>query len=89
MFADTDACVAPVLSIDEAPDHPHNRARGSFVEVGGELQAAPTPRFSATPTGPPRPQPAVGADTRAVLLAAGLDEDEVAALVADGIVAVP
>lgn len=45
----TDACFAPVLEIDEAPDHPHNRARGAFLDVGGQIQPAPAPRFSRTP----------------------------------------
>jgi alpha-methylacyl-CoA racemase len=49
----TDACFAPVLSMAEAPDHPHNRARGTFTEAGGVTQPAPAPRFSATPAVPP------------------------------------
>ena len=63
VFAGTDACVAPVLSLREAPHHPHLAARGTFTEHGGITQPAPAPRFSATPTsvrgGPVRP----GADT--------------------------
>ncbi|MFC9290663.1 CoA transferase, partial [Streptomyces sp. NPDC057052] len=66
VFADTDACVAPVLSLREAPHHPHLAARGTFTDHGGLTQPAPAPRFSATPTavrgGPARP----GADTAAV-----------------------
>ncbi len=54
VFADLDACVTPVLSPAEAPGHPHNRARGTFVEVGGETQPAPAPRFARTPAAPPR-----------------------------------
>lgn len=50
----SDACVAPILSLAEAPEHPHNRARGTFVSAGGVLQPAPAPRFSATPARPPR-----------------------------------
>lgn len=50
VFADTDACVAPVLSLTEAKDHPHLIARGTYVEVGGINQPAPAPRFSRTPT---------------------------------------
>ncbi|MGW7255479.1 CaiB/BaiF CoA transferase family protein [Streptomyces sp. NPDC054834] len=65
-FEGTDACVAPVLSLREAPHHPHLAARGTFTEHGGITQPAPAPRFSATPTtvrtGPARP----GADTAAV-----------------------
>lgn len=49
----TDACVAPVLDWDEAPLHPHNRARGTFVVVDGVLQPAPAPRFSRTPSHSP------------------------------------
>ncbi|MFJ4466287.1 CaiB/BaiF CoA transferase family protein [Streptomyces sp. NPDC089424] len=50
LFEDTDACVAPVLSLREAPRHPHLAARGTFTEYGGITQPAPAPRFSATPT---------------------------------------
>ncbi|MFI8288502.1 CaiB/BaiF CoA transferase family protein [Streptomyces sp. NPDC085614] len=63
VFAGTDACVAPVLSMREAPAHPHLAARGTFVEHGGLTQPAPAPRFSATP-GTVREGPALpGADT--------------------------
>ncbi|MDH5344550.1 MAG: CoA transferase, partial [Gammaproteobacteria bacterium] len=50
LFAETDACVAPVLSLSEAPEHAHNRARHTFVEVDGVTQPAPAPRFSRTPS---------------------------------------
>ncbi|MFD5518027.1 CaiB/BaiF CoA transferase family protein [Streptomyces sp. NPDC127066] len=50
VFEDTDACVAPVLSLREAPGHPHLAARGTFVDHEGITQPAPAPRFSATPT---------------------------------------
>lgn len=63
VFEGTDACVAPVLSLGEAPHHPHLAARGTFTDHAGITQPAPAPRFSATPagirTGPARP----GADT--------------------------
>ncbi|MES9524106.1 CaiB/BaiF CoA transferase family protein [Streptomyces capoamus] len=66
VFEGSDACVAPVLSLREAPHHPHLAARGTFTEHGGITQPAPAPRFSATPTavrtGPARP----GADTASV-----------------------
>ncbi|MEU9699330.1 CaiB/BaiF CoA-transferase family protein [Streptomyces sp. NPDC047981] len=66
VFAGSDACVAPVLSLREAPAHPHLAARATFVEHGGLTQPAPAPRFSATPgtvrTGPALP----GADTDAI-----------------------
>ena len=48
----TDICFAPVLSLREAPQHPHNVARGTFIEDGGMIQPAPAPRFSATPAPP-------------------------------------
>jgi len=55
----TDACVAPVLSMSEAPHHPHNQARGTFIEVAGVSQAAPVPRFSRScPSVPQAPAPA-------------------------------
>ncbi|MFJ3639211.1 CoA transferase [Streptomyces sp. NPDC090108] len=50
VFEGSDACVAPVLSLSEAPDHPHLAARGTFTGHGGITQPAPAPRFSATPT---------------------------------------
>ena len=52
LMEDTDICFAPVLSLAEAPQHPHNVARGTFVEAEGVLQPAPAPRFSATPAPP-------------------------------------
>lgn len=50
IFEGTDACVAPVLSLTEAPGHPHNRARGTFVETDGFTRPAPAPRFSRSST---------------------------------------
>ena len=52
-FADTEACVTPVLTFDEAAAHPHLRERGTLVTVDGVLQAGPAPRFSRTPPPPP------------------------------------
>ncbi len=49
IFDGTDACVAPILSLAEAPLHPHNIARGTFIDVDGTLQPAPAPRFSSAP----------------------------------------
>lgn len=51
----TDACAAPVLKLTEAPDHPHNRARGTFVDIGGIVQPAPAPRFSRSVPDMPAP----------------------------------
>jgi alpha-methylacyl-CoA racemase len=58
----TDICFAPVLGFEEAAAHPHNVARGTFVEVAGVTQPAPAPRFSSTPSGGPRSPRAPGAD---------------------------
>jgi alpha-methylacyl-CoA racemase len=69
----TDVCFAPVLSMSEAPQHAHNQARGTFIEVAGVTQPAPAPRFSRSHPSMPRPAGPAGADTDAVLLAAGYD----------------
>jgi alpha-methylacyl-CoA racemase len=84
LLAGTDACVAPVLGLGEAPAHPHNRARGTFVEVGGVTQPAPAPRFSRTPPGPPSPPAPPGAHTDQALADWGVDPGELARLRAAG-----
>lgn len=75
----SDACVAPVLDMDEAPEHPHNQARGTFIEVGGVIQPAPAPRFSRSIPAQPRP-PVVGATGEDVLSDWGFAPDEIDAL---------
>ncbi|MER7366994.1 CaiB/BaiF CoA transferase family protein [Nonomuraea wenchangensis] len=67
VFAGSDACVAPVVGLREAADHPHIKARGSIVEHEGLLQPAPAPRFSRTPTALGTPPPAPGRHTLEVL----------------------
>ncbi|HEX4472453.1 MAG TPA: CaiB/BaiF CoA-transferase family protein [Nocardioides sp.] len=75
VFADTDACVAPVLPVTEAFDHPHLVARETFVVRDGVTQPAPAPRFSRTPPSLTTPPPArPGQDTRAALRAWGVAE---------------
>jgi alpha-methylacyl-CoA racemase len=76
----TDVCFAPVLDLDEAPRHPHNVARETFVEIAGVVQPAPAPRFSATPGAIAGPPPAIGAHTRSALEAWGVDAARVAEL---------
>ncbi|MFE9788325.1 CaiB/BaiF CoA transferase family protein [Nocardia salmonicida] len=76
VFADSDACVSPVLSPWQAHEHPHNKARDTFVEVGGIRQPAPAPRFGRTPAPVPRPGSATGADTGAILRELGYSDDE-------------
>jgi alpha-methylacyl-CoA racemase len=80
LLAGTDACVAPVLALGEAPAHPHNRARGTFVEVGGVTQPAPAPRFSRTPCDPPTPAASPGDHTDQALADWGLPPDRIARL---------
>ncbi|WP_344126737.1 CaiB/BaiF CoA-transferase family protein [Luedemannella flava] len=89
LFDGTQACVTPVLGMDEAPDHPHLAARGTYrTRDDGTVEPAPAPRFAATPAGPVRAPRPLGADTAAVLAAAGLAEDDVARLAKAGVVAV-
>jgi alpha-methylacyl-CoA racemase len=80
VFDGTDACVAPVLSMSEAPTDPHAVARRGFVELSGLHQPAPAPRFSRTPAPDPLPARRPGADAERVLALLGYDEGEVAAL---------
>jgi len=82
----TDICFAPVLSLDEAPDHPHNRERKTFVEVEGVIQPAPTPRFSQTLPEMQSPPPKPGEHTKAVLGEFGFSGDEIDSLVAAGVI---
>jgi alpha-methylacyl-CoA racemase len=86
LFAPLDACVAPVLTLGEAPDHPHNVGRGSYRESAGVTVAAPTPRFAGTPAEPAGEPPAIGAHTEEILSGLGLDKDRITALRADGTV---
>ena len=83
VFDGTDACVAPVLDMDEAPRHPHNRSRHTFTEVAGVVQPAAAPRFSRTPPAPPS-APRTGSEPDA-LLDWGLDASELATLRQQGV----
>ena len=78
----TDICFAPVLSMNEAPLHPHNQARNSFIDVDGVTQAAPAPRFSRTPSQTPTAAAPLGGDTAVVLKQLGYDEKTVTAMLA-------
>ncbi|HEU4674526.1 MAG TPA: CaiB/BaiF CoA-transferase family protein [Motilibacteraceae bacterium] len=84
LFEGTDACVAPVLSLTEAPAHPHLAARGSFVEHAGVVQPAPAPRFSRTPGALGEPPARPGQHSREALADWGVDDVE--QLIADGVV---
>jgi alpha-methylacyl-CoA racemase len=86
VFEGTDACVAPVLSVVEAPHHPHLAARGTFVTVGEVVQPAPAPRFGGTPTEAPRPAGAIGAHTDEILRSLGVGTGDIGRLRDSGIV---
>ena len=83
VFDGSDACVAPVVPLVEAYEHPHNVARGTYVERDGLTQPAPAPRFSATPAALTTAPATPGANTRAALTAWGIDDVE--ALINDGV----
>ena len=76
----TDVCFAPVLSMEEAPSHPHIAERGTLVEVGGITQPAPAPRFSRTPGSIDRPPPHAGQHTDEILADWGVAADRIAEL---------
>jgi alpha-methylacyl-CoA racemase len=76
----TDVCFAPVLSLAEAPHHPHNKARANFVEIAGISQPAPAPRFSRTPGRVHSPPAAPGEHTETALADWGFGADEISAL---------
>jgi len=82
----TDVCFAPVLTFEEAPKHPANVARGTYVEVDGYMQPAPAPRFSRTSSEIRHGQRPQGADTDEVLGAMGFSAEEVSSLKASGAV---
>ena len=83
----TDVCFAPVLDLDEAPKHPHNVARRTFVEVEGVTQPAPAPRFSQTPGAIQGPPPGIGAHDREALSDWGFSGADIDALKAAGALA--
>ena len=79
-FEGTEVCYAPVLSLTEAPDHAHNRARGSFIEIDGVVQPVPLPRFSRTQAAVQGPPEQAGASGHEALRDWGIGEAEIAAL---------
>lgn len=85
-FAGNDACAAPVLGLSEAPHHPHNAVRGTFVEVEGVIQPGTAPRFSRTPS-PPLGRPSrPGGDTDDVMSSLGYSKAEIGKLRADSVI---
>jgi alpha-methylacyl-CoA racemase len=87
IFAGSDACVAPVLTMEEAPRHPHLAARGTFIAAGGSHRPGPAPRFDRTPSATDAtPAPSPGAHSDAILDEAGYDAAAIAALRRRGLV---
>ncbi|AZO51287.1 MAG: CoA transferase [Mesorhizobium sp.] len=86
LFAASDACVAPVLSLLEARDHPHSRARGAFVQSGNLDRPAPAPRFSQTPSALATAPTDRDLKPEMVLARYGMAESEIAALVKSGVI---
>lgn len=82
----TDVCFAPVLSIDEAYAHPHNKERQTFIDIEGIMQPAPAPRFSRTPSSVKSPPPHAGQHTEQVLLDSGFTTDEISILKEENII---
>jgi alpha-methylacyl-CoA racemase len=82
----SDVCFAPVLSLAEAPEHPHNRARQTFVEMNGTMQPAPAPRLSGTPSRPSADIPDVGEHSIAILAGLGIPQPEIDRLISEGAV---
>ncbi len=84
VFEGSDACAAPVLSLAEAPSHPHNRFRGTFTEVAGVVQPSPSPRFGGTPGSIRRPPPNPGQHGDEALADWGMTEAEIGDLRGSG-----
>ncbi|MCY4566162.1 MAG: CoA transferase, partial [Gammaproteobacteria bacterium] len=86
VFKGRDACFAPVLTLTEAAQHAHSKARQSHLTVDGILQPAPAPRFSRTPSGIQGPPSSPGKDPRESLSGWGLDDAEIGRLIKSGVV---
>lgn len=84
LFEGKDCCVAPVLTLDEAPEYPHNRARGTFIDLDGVTQPGPTPRYSNHATADPSPPRTPGAGGEAILAHLGYSPGEIAELRHEG-----
>jgi alpha-methylacyl-CoA racemase len=82
----TDVCFAPVLSLDEAPEHPHNKARGSFTKFNGVVQPSPAPRFSRTPGKLHHPPPDYGQHSMDILTEHGFSVDDIRKLQETGMI---
>ena len=86
IFEGTESCVAPVLSIDEAPNHPHLRARGTYVEINGVTQPGPAPRFSRSIAPAPQAFRPWKSEEGSEILGPWLDESQLAAARRTGVI---
>ena len=86
LFEGQDACIAPVLTLREAQNHPHMKARAAFIEIAGVLQPAPAPRFSRTEPDTPNPPPEPGAHTEEALADWGFSTEQISELRREGTV---
>jgi alpha-methylacyl-CoA racemase len=89
VFADSDACVSPILSIDEAAEHPHNTARQTFTRVAGTLQPSPAPRFAGSGSIAPRMPESNDGDAESVLMSMGYDRGRIRGLREVGVFGTP
>lgn len=86
VFDGQDACVAPIMSLDEAPSHPHNKARGMYVEVDGATHPAPAPRYSRTQTRTPSRLDTSAGASESILKQAGFAAGDIAELRQSGVI---
>lgn len=90
IFKDLDACVEPILTIEEASSHPHNKERNMFTYSNGAYEPNPAPKLSRTPgVCQPKPRPSIGDHTVEVLQEAGYTQTEIHKLLTDGVVECP
>jgi alpha-methylacyl-CoA racemase len=86
IFDGKDACVAPVLELDEVDRHPHNRERNLLIDLDGVSQPVPTPRLSRTPGSVKGPGKTRGSETKEVLEELGCTKEEIESLLENNIV---
>jgi alpha-methylacyl-CoA racemase len=87
LAAGRDACLAPVLTIDEAPEHPQMQTRDVYASFDGARHPSPAPRFSRTASSLHTPSPAPGRDSRRALADWRIPSDQITALEAEGVMA--
>lgn len=85
IFEGSDVCYSPVLSIEEAANHKHMKARDNFVNINDVRQPSPAPRFSATPSDKPSPAPEIGQDNKSIMLDVGFSEEQIKELENKGV----